>query len=85
MQLDIGKARSPYALQWMPYRTEDFIKKLLFVLIPILIVKVPGPGEEAEPVEKLLRTGLSDGINIEVVSGLEEEEEVLEKPTKEIK
>ena len=49
------------------------------------LVKVPGPTEDAEPIEKLLQTGLSDGINIEVVSGLEEGEEVLEKPTKEIK
>ena len=47
-------------------------------------VKVPGPTEDAEPVEKAIQTGLSDGIHIEVVSGLEEGEEVLEKPTKEI-
>jgi HlyD family secretion protein len=47
-------------------------------------VKVPGP-KKGESVEKAIETGLSDGINIEVVSGLEEDEEVLEKPEKEIK
>ncbi len=34
--------------------------------------------------EKLIKTGLSDAINIEVVSGLNEGEEVLEKPVKKI-
>ncbi|RKY65849.1 MAG: efflux RND transporter periplasmic adaptor subunit [Candidatus Latescibacterota bacterium] len=46
-------------------------------------VRVPGP-VEGESVEKAIETGLSDGINIEVVSGLAEGEEVLEKPEKEI-
>ena len=34
---------------------------------------------------RTIRTGLSDAINVEVVSGLEEGEQVLEKPQKEIK
>lgn len=34
--------------------------------------------------ERIIRTGLSDAINIEVVSGLTEEDEVLEKPVKKI-
>jgi len=47
-------------------------------------VKVPNP-EGEEPLEVAIETGLSDGINIEVVSGLKEGDEVLEKPPKEIK
>jgi HlyD family secretion protein len=34
--------------------------------------------------EKLIKTGLSDAINIEIVSGLKEGDEVLEKPVKKI-
>lgn len=40
-----------------------------------------GPGKDEE---KLIKTGLSDAINIEVVSGLKEGDEVLEKPVKKI-
>jgi HlyD family secretion protein len=47
------------------------------------LVRVPVP--EAEPVEKLIETGLSDGIKIEVVSGLSLGDKVLEKPVKEVK
>jgi len=46
-------------------------------------VRVLGP--DGAPVEKEIETGLSDGMNIEVVSGLEEGDEVLEKPVEEIK
>jgi HlyD family secretion protein len=34
--------------------------------------------------ERLIKTGLSDAINIEVISGLKEGEEVQEKPVKKI-
>jgi HlyD family secretion protein len=34
--------------------------------------------------ERLIKTGLSDAINIEVISGLKEGDEVLEKPVKKI-
>ena len=45
-------------------------------------VKVPtAPGKEEE---KLIKTGLSDAISIEVVSGLKEGDEVVEKPVKKI-
>jgi len=45
-------------------------------------VKVPaGPGKDEE---KLIKTGLSDAISIEVVSGLKEGDEVVEKPVKKI-
>ena len=46
------------------------------------LVKVPlGQNKDQE---KLIKTGLSDAINIEVVSGLKEGEEVFEKPVKKI-
>jgi HlyD family secretion protein len=38
-----------------------------------------------EIVKKEVKTGLSDGINIEIVEGLKEGEEVVERPPKEIK
>jgi HlyD family secretion protein len=45
-------------------------------------VKVPGvPGKDEE---KLIKTGLSDAINIEVLAGLKEGDEVFEKPVKKI-
>lgn len=45
-------------------------------------VKVPVGKEGGE--ERFIKTGLSDAINIEVVSGLAEGDEVLEKPVKKI-
>ena len=46
------------------------------------LVKVPS-GQNKDQ-EKLIKTGLSDAINIEIVSGLKEGEEVFEKPVKKI-
>ncbi|MGB8952825.1 MAG: efflux RND transporter periplasmic adaptor subunit [Candidatus Aminicenantales bacterium] len=40
-------------------------------------------GEESKKVE--IRTGLSDGLNIEILSGLKEGEQVVERPPREIK
>jgi HlyD family secretion protein len=45
-------------------------------------VKIPA-GQNKDQ-EKLIKTGLSDAISIEVVSGLKEGEEVFEKPVKKI-
>jgi HlyD family secretion protein len=46
-------------------------------------VEVPGaPGQE--PVKKEIQVGLSDGINIEVVEGLNENDQVVERPPKTI-
>jgi len=42
-------------------------------------------GKNKQPEEKEIKTGLSNGIIIEVVSGLKEGDEVLEKPTPKIK
>ncbi len=47
-------------------------------------VKVPNP-EGEDSLEVAVETGMSDGINIEIVSGLREGDEILEKPPKEIK
>lgn len=45
-------------------------------------VELPGP--EGARTKVLIKTGLSDAIRIEVVSGLTEGQEILEKPQKEI-
>jgi HlyD family secretion protein len=45
------------------------------------LVKIPAGQKDQE---KLIKTGLSDAINIEVVSGLKEGDEVFEKPVKKI-
>ncbi len=45
-------------------------------------VKVPLPQGKEE--ERLVKTGLSDAVNIEIVSGLKQDDEVLEKPVKKI-
>lgn len=45
-------------------------------------VTVQLPGEQTE--ERVIRTGLSDGINIEILEGLEEGEKVVEPPPREI-
>ena len=47
-------------------------------------VEVPGTGDKAEPVKKEIKTGLSDGINIEVAEGLKAGEPVVERPPKKI-
>ena len=47
-------------------------------------VEVPGPTPEAEPEKRRVEIGLSDGINVEIVSGLSEGEEVVERPPREI-
>ena len=48
-------------------------------------VEVPGATPEAAPVKREIKTGLSDGLKIEVVAGLTEGEQVVQRPPKEIK
>jgi hypothetical protein len=43
-------------------------------------VELPGEGPEAEPRRVEISVGLSDGLNIEVVSGLEDGDEVIQRP-----
>ena len=46
-------------------------------------VEVPGPGD-GPPTKKEIKIGLSDGMNVEVVEGLRENELVVERPPKKI-
>ncbi|MGB2869770.1 MAG: efflux RND transporter periplasmic adaptor subunit [Bacteroidota bacterium] len=59
----------------LPERVITFRNDSSFVRIPL------GPGKDEE---KLIKTGLSDAINTEIVSGLADTAEVLEKPMKKI-
>ena len=59
----------------IPERVVTFRNDSSFVNVPT----APGKDEE-----KLIKTGLSDAISIEVVSGLKEGDEVVEKPVKKI-
>ena len=47
-------------------------------------VEVPGAGPEAEPRKIAVELGLSDGLNVEITSGLAEGDEVVQRPPKEI-
>lgn len=47
-------------------------------------VEVPGETPKAEPRKLSIETGLSDGLNIEVVSGLKKGDKVVQRPPKEI-
>jgi HlyD family secretion protein len=47
-------------------------------------VELPGAGPKAEPKKVDIKTGVSDGLNIEVVEGLRKGDKVLERPPKEI-
>ncbi|MEZ5333225.1 MAG: efflux RND transporter periplasmic adaptor subunit [Thermoanaerobaculia bacterium] len=47
-------------------------------------VELPPATPEAEPEKREIEIGLSDGLNVEVVSGLAEGDEVVERPPREI-
>ncbi len=47
-------------------------------------VEIPGRDPEAEPEKVEIETGLSDGLNIEVVSGLEEGDRVIQRPPRDV-
>ena len=47
-------------------------------------VEIPGEGPEAEPQRVEIQTGLSDGLNIEVTSGLDEGDEVVQRPPRDV-
>jgi HlyD family secretion protein len=47
-------------------------------------VEIPGEGPEAEPEKVAVELGLSDGLNVEIVSGLTEGDEVVQRPPREI-
>jgi HlyD family secretion protein len=62
----------------LPERLVTFDKGASFV-------EVPGEGPEAQPVKREVKVGLSDGLKLEVVSGLTEGDQVVQRPPKEIK
>jgi HlyD family secretion protein len=47
-------------------------------------VEVPGDGPKDPPKKVEVKTGLSDGLNVEVVSGLKAGDKVVQRPPKEI-
>ncbi|HEU4522960.1 MAG TPA: efflux RND transporter periplasmic adaptor subunit [Thermoanaerobaculia bacterium] len=47
-------------------------------------VELPGAGPKAEPKKVEIKTGVSDGLNIEVMQGLRKGDKVVERPPKEI-
>ena len=47
-------------------------------------VELPGATAEAEPVRVKVETGLSDGLNIEVMSGIKEGDKLVQRPPREI-
>jgi HlyD family secretion protein len=47
-------------------------------------VEIPGATPKAEPKKISIKTGVSDGLNIEIVSGVKKGEKVVERPPKEI-
>ncbi len=62
----------------LPERLVTFDKEKAFV-------EVPGAGSDAPPVKREVKTGLSDGLKLEIVAGLAEGDEVVQRPPKEIK
>ena len=51
---------------------------------PATFVELPPAEPKAEPAKKEIKVGLSDGLNTEVLDGLAEGEEVVQRPPKEI-
>jgi HlyD family secretion protein len=47
-------------------------------------VEIPGPDLKAQPKKVEIKTGISDGLNVEVLSGLKKGDKVIERPPKEI-
>ena len=47
-------------------------------------VEIPGLGPEAEPSKIEVELGLSDGLNVEIVSGVAEGEQIIQRPPREI-
>ncbi|HYC62482.1 MAG TPA: efflux RND transporter periplasmic adaptor subunit [Thermoanaerobaculia bacterium] len=47
-------------------------------------VEIPGADPKAEPKKVEVKTGISDGLNVEIVSGVKKGDKVVERPPKEI-
>ena len=61
----------------LPERLITFEKEKAFV-------ELPPAGPKAEPAKKEIKVGLSDGLNTEVIEGLAEGDQVVQRPPKEI-
>jgi HlyD family secretion protein len=61
----------------LPERLVSFEKEKAFVEVPA--------GAEAPPLKTEIKTGLSDGLKLEVLAGLAEGDQVVQRPPKEIK
>ena len=61
----------------LPERLVSFEKEKAFV-------ELPGVGADAPPVKHEIKVGLSDGLKLEVVAGLTEGEQVVQRPPKKI-
>jgi HlyD family secretion protein len=59
-------------------------ERLVTVADGVSTVEVPGATPEAEPVKKEITVGLSDGLNLEVVSGLAEGDKVVQRPARQV-
>ncbi|HPR62995.1 MAG TPA: efflux RND transporter periplasmic adaptor subunit [Thermoanaerobaculia bacterium] len=59
-------------------------ERLLLFEDDATFVEVPSEDPEAEPVKKKVTLGLSDGLNVEVVEGLNEGDQVVQRPPREI-
>ena len=47
-------------------------------------VEIPGVGPEAEPQKVEVELGLSDGLNVEIVSGVADGDQIIQRPPREI-
>jgi len=47
-------------------------------------VEIPGVGPEAEPEKVVVELGLSDGLNVEVLEGLEDGDQVVQRPPRDV-
>ena len=47
-------------------------------------VEIPGATPKAEPKKIDVKTGISDGLNVEIVSGLKKGAKVVERPPKKL-
>jgi HlyD family secretion protein len=62
----------------LPERLVSFEKEKAFV-------EVAAKGPETQPLKKEIKTGLSDGLKLEIAAGLAEGDQVVQRPPKEIK
>jgi HlyD family secretion protein len=59
-------------------------ERLVFFEDDKTFVEIPGVGPEAEPEKVEVELGLSDGLNVEIVSGVAEGDQIVQRPPREI-